>query len=81
MFHHVTVKTPLKNCHILVKNKHIPMKVKLCRGLRLKPHGHTGNDDAGGFPLTVKCFVPPPTSTGLVNQPKGLVILPLPVLE
>jgi len=47
----------------------------------LKPHGHTGNDDAGGFPLTVKCYVPPPTSTGLVNQPKGLVILPLPVLE
>lgn len=47
-----------KLCHTLVKNKHIPLKVKLCRGLRLKPHGHTGNDDAGGFPLTVKCFVP-----------------------
>jgi len=53
-------KIPLQNCLSHTgkkKNKHIRMKVKLCRGLRLKPHGHKGND-AGGFPLTVKCFVP-----------------------
>lgn len=58
MFHHVTVKTPLENCHTLVQNKHTPMKVKVYRGPRKKSHGYSGNDDAGGFSLSVKCFIP-----------------------